>query len=344
MRILFLGRKAGNGLSRIRAIERLGHEVVAISPNPPKYPFANGFFSKFHSSTGGVYCEKSVRNTILAELDALLKSGPKPDLVWVNCGRYVGPALIEELKRKVGPVIAFNQDDPYNPNHKEYSLFRKAIPHYDVVVVVREPNVQEAKSFGAKKVLREFMVADEVIHSPRPLTDADWEKWGADVAFIGTWRPERGPFILKLVECGVPVSIYGQRWDKDPAWSRIQPYWKGPGLSNKDDYAKAIQCAKISLGLLAKDNRDGHTTRTMEIPLLGGLLCGERTAEHLSLYEDGVEAVFWSDPQECADVCNRLLADEELRLSIVRAGQARCLRNGHLNSAMCGRVIAAATA
>ena len=68
----------------------------------------------------------------------------------------------------------------------------------------------------------------------------------------------------------------------------------GPAIYG-DDYLKAIQLAKVSLGLLSKGNRDLHTTRTFEIPYCGGLLCAERTSEHLQLYQEDVEAVYWSD-------------------------------------------------
>jgi len=69
----------------------------------------------------------------------------------------------------------------------------------------------------------------------------------------------------------------------------------------------------------------------MEIPALGAVLCAERTSEHLSLYDDGVEAVFWSTPEECAASCRRLLADEPYRQSVARRGRERLQRNGHYN-------------
>jgi len=70
--------------------------------------------------------------------------------------------------------------------------------------------------------------------------------------------------------------------------------------------------------MLSKGNRDLHTTRSLEIPYAGGLLCAQRTVEHQGLYLEGVEAVFWSDAKECVKVCKDLLTNgkiDQLRMA-----------------------------
>jgi hypothetical protein len=100
-----------------------------------------------------------------------------------------------------------------------------------------------------------------------------------------------------------------------------------------------VQSAKICIGLLSKENRDLHTTRSMEIPSLGNLLCAERTSEHLALYNDGSEAVFWSSAEECAALCHRLLSSETMRRDIALRGQNRALLNNHFNQPMLRAVV-----
>ena len=68
--------------------------------------------------------------------------------------------------------------------------------------------------------------------------------------------------------------------------------------------------------MLGKGNRDRHTTRSFEIPAIGGLLCAERTDEHRESFEEGMEAVFWNDAKECVDQCRRLLNDDALVAAI----------------------------
>ncbi len=83
--------------------------------------------------------------------------------------------------------------------------------------------------------------------------------------------------------------------------------------------------------MLSKGNRDLHTTRSVEIPYTGGVLCAERTSEHIELYEEGVEAVFWRDVDKCARQCRCLLDDDAWRELVRSAGMARvrASRRGH---------------
>ena len=112
-----------------------------------------------------------------------------------------------------------------------------------------------------------------------------------------------------------------------PQWPLLKPHWRSANTDTVEGYAHAIGAAKVCLGLLSKGNRDLHTQRSLEIPSLGGVLCAERTAEHLALYEEDREAVFWDTPEECAAKCFALLADDSWRQAVAAAGRRRYLKN-----------------
>jgi spore maturation protein CgeB len=278
--------------------------------------------------------EGYIRRRVLASIPQI-----KFDLVYVDSGELVGPSLVRELKNRFGTVINYNVDDPYGRRDgQRWRLYLSAVPLYDLIVVVRDCNVPEAFGAGASRVLRVHMSADEIAHSPKPLGERDYSRWASEVAFVGTWMPERGPFIARLVELGVPLSIYGDRWHKAQEYSLLRPFCRGAGLYD-DSYAKVIQCTKVSLGLLSKGNRDLTTTRSFEIPYLGGVLCAERTSEHAELYKENEEAVFWHTPEECARKCQMLLNDEDLRKSISFNARRRCLQNGTMNQDVLTRIL-----
>jgi spore maturation protein CgeB len=58
------------------------------------------------------------------------------------------------------------------------------------------------------------------------------------------------------------------------------------------------------------------------------------------MYREGVEAVFWSDAQECANLCRQLLADEPRRAAIAQAGQRRVHANQHFHEPMLRALLA----
>jgi spore maturation protein CgeB len=335
--VLYIGRNDGTSRHRILSLGRLGHKVQILDPHSvlPSGRFIE--YWKYH--TGAYGLEEFIRARVLKALRS-----EKFDLVWVDAGDLICAELVRDLKRQAPYILNYNVDDPFGGRDKyKWRLYLRSVPYYDLVVVVRDCNVAEAHKLGAEDVLRVHRSADEVAHSPRILSRGERAKWGSEVAFIGTWMPERGPFLARLVERGVPLTIWGDRWSKAKEWRILRTHWRGPGLYKDDDYAMAVQCAKVSIGLLSKGNRDLCTQRSFEVPQLGGVLCGERTTEHLALYAEDVEAVFWNDPDECAEKCRRLLNDETWRNEVARKGQLRAIRNGTTNEAIIRRIVAHAS-
>jgi hypothetical protein len=324
MKILYLGRLSGTCLDRADALRRLGHELLHIDVRTlmPRTVWVDRVTWKLGGGWFAPWVNSGLRSRV----------GQRTfDLAYVDGGEWIGGSTIELLRKYAPLVVNYNIDDPFGPRDgARWMAYRSNAWRYDLCVVMREENVLEAKAHRVSNVLRVYMSADEVSHAPRPLSPADQERWKADVLFLGTWFPERGPFLLELVKLGVPLTIRGQKWSKAPEWPQLKAYWKGGSVFG-DDYARAIQCAKVNLGLLSKANRDLHTTRTLEVPALGGLLCAQRTSEHLAMYTEGQEALFWDDAHECARLCRTVLADEQLRQRIAAAGHARVRQNGHYN-------------
>jgi len=272
----------------------------------------------------------------------IVQSSPEIDLVWVGHGELFGPKVINTLRLLGSPVILFNHDDPTGTRDgHRFDCLLRALPRYDLCVVARKESVAEFRSRGAARVLRVDKSYDEVAHDPAQVAGPVPPRLCADVSFLGTWmrHEARDEFLLALIDRGLDVAIWGERWQKSSFWRRLRRYWRGQNLSDAD-YVAAIQGAKVCLGLLSKGNRDLHTGRSVEIPYAGGLLCAQRTSEHLELYVEGEEAVFWSDINECAEKCRELLTDPEKRSRIRVAGMRRVRQNRVGNEDICRQVLA----
>jgi hypothetical protein len=332
MKILYLGANYGTSRHRADALSRLNHEVTIIDP-------AGGLadvsllIRKCVYELGGLPKLGAVERYVLSKADGHF------DLVLVNGGEYVSHRLVRALKTDDRRVIIYNNDDPFGGRDRlHWRTYLRAIPEYDLVIVMRDINVQEAHRAGAKKVMRVWMSADEVVHAPLPLDDDEQAQWSKEVLFAGTWMPERGPFFKRLIQLGVPLSIYGDRWERAAEWKQLRSAWRGPSLQGSQ-YVKAIQAAGVSLGLLSQGNRDLHTTRSVEIPLVGGLLCAARTSEHSQMYKEGIEAEFWETPEECADKCFSLLGNGPMNRAMRLKGQARARELGLTNEAIMKQIL-----
>ncbi|WP_336966857.1 CgeB family protein [Sphingobium aquiterrae] len=335
--VLYVGRSSGTSGQRLAALRRIGYDVHQVDPYAA-LPTAR-LLHAWSYKTGNLGLDNRVHSHIAAAL-----GDTRCDVALVDNGELISPRTIATLRRAARRIAVFNQDNPFSARDgHRWRLFRKALPHYDLYITPRQSNMAEGRQAGARNTLRVWFSADEIAHQPIALTEEDQARFACDVAFVGTWMPERGPLMRALIARGLPLRIYGPRWQKAPEFAQIAPFIHQGELKGTD-YTKAILGARISLALLSKGNRDLHTTRSLEIPAIGGLLCGERTSEHRALYEEGQEAVFWDDAAECADLCTALLADEPRRRAMAQAGHQRALANRHFNQRWLAEMVAAAMA
>ncbi len=336
MKILYIGPEKGTAIQRINALRRLGHDVTVLDSYLaiPAMHLPDKWFAYWIYGTGAFGFAWFIRRYVLSQV-----KGRSFDFVLVDHGELLDGATVAALKKIGGVVANYNQDNPYvSRDRQKWRLFLKALPNYDLVATHRISSAEGAARAGARRVLLVREAADEAVHRPIELSDEDRARFSSDVAFIGTWMPERGPFMLRLVERGVPLRIYGARWNKAPEYERLQQHIVLGNLDG-DDYVKAIRGASIAIGLLSKGNADLHTTRSFEIPAIGTLFCAERTTDHLEMYKDGEEAIFFDSPEECADLCMSLLAQPERIKRIAAAGLARVRQNGDFNEKLLTKII-----
>jgi hypothetical protein len=252
--ILYLGSMSGTSLDRAAALRRLGYTLEHIDPRAllPRTVWVDRLLWRL----GGDWFTPWILRGLQQQLAGKLYS-----LCYVDAGHLIAPGTLDVLRQHAATIVNYNIDDPLGPRDGARNrAYRRCVPRYDLCVVMREVNVAEARALGARNVMRVYMSADEVSHAPRKLSAHDLQAWSSEVLFLGTWFPERGPFLLELIKRGVPLTIRGANWAKAPEWDALRGYWKGGALQG-DDYAKAIQCAKVNLGLLSVMNRDLHTTR-----------------------------------------------------------------------------------
>ena len=331
MKILFLGQSAGTMLHRYRALQRLGHEVDLVDYRPPLLKSWLGYTWTFRTGAFGT------SSLIMSHLRAATGER-RYDVAIVDAGELLGPEHVQYLKGVAGAVVNHNLDNPFTAfEGRKWRPFLQAVPSYDLMVTPRTSTVRKAYEAGAKRVLRLVQSADEVVHQPSSANASDRS---LDVVFVGTWMPGRDAFMLRLLERGVPIRVFGARWSKAPEYRALSSVVTDGNLGDSD-YVRTIGDAKIGLALLAKGNEDVHTTRSLEIPAIRTLLCAERTPDHLEMYEEGQEAVFWADAEDCAALCLELLSDEARIDRIAEAGRKRLIQNGNFNEQVLSRILAA---
>lgn len=308
---------------RIAAFRRLGHEVEVYDPEeriPRFFPFCS-----LNVRTGF----RLVSGWVGAHLQRKLHAG-KWDLAWIDSGPVLGPAFYRWLRSRGAPVVNYNLDNPFVPrDFRKWDQYKKSLALQDMTLLPRQESVLLAKHHGAPDAVLVARSYDPVAHHPSRVENVGLD--GSGVVFVGSWMKERGPFMLELLARGVPLQIYGNHWQKDRAWGSLAPAWKGPAVYGSD-YVRTIRQARVALGLVSLENRDEDTTRSVEIPFIGGgVFCASRTKIHEQLYREGQEAFFWQDAAECAALCRKLLSEPEACRRVASQARARVIQLGLSN-------------
>jgi spore maturation protein CgeB len=253
---------------------------------------------------------------------------------------YVTPVTLE-FTRRTGRNFCFFSDDMFNLANQT-PTFASAIKHLDCVFTTKTYNVPEFLAAGVNKAIFFDNGYDPQCHQPVTLTTQDQHEYAGDVAFIGTFRPERADFLGTVIEqCpDLKFNIWGGGWEK----MRRPIYWYKPSRWRHwplvwrafrgrtvlcDEMSKAIGANKICLGLLNARNRDEQTHRTVEIPACGGFMLAERTEQQRQLFEEDLEACYFGDLEELITKLRFYTAHTHERQQIARAGLVRCQRSGY---------------
>ncbi len=333
MKILFAGiidRPSRTGWQRMRALERLGHQVLPVP------------LSRTHRENSWDSIQKRVLRAKRYErtLDAKATEASsevlttalenRPDLVWLEWPRLITAETISQIKRRLPAtqVVSFQHDNPFaDRTYASYGWgrFFEALPYYDLHLVKRPADIQEYQSRGAKRVeLFTDGYCEELFYpeTPRPVSN-DFQ-----VVFIGTSLDYRVGVLDRLTrQFKLDIHIFGERWN------RTKLYWTRRELlhppAEGEVYRRVVCGSKIALGFVSHSNRDDWTIRTFEVPACGAFFLTERTKSHQQFYEEGKEAEFFASPEECRDKILYYLSHDSARERIAAAGRERCLKSGY---------------
>jgi hypothetical protein len=225
-------------------------------------------------------------------------------------------------------IVGYSPDD-MSTRHNQSRQFLAHLPLYDIYFTTKSYGVSELRALGCRNVHFIGNAFQPDVHKPYRTTEDDREKFGGAVGFIGVYERGRAASMHVLAEAGIPVRVWGP-WKKGS-----YPVHKNLRVEHRslwnEEYAKAICSFDINLGFLRKVNRDLQTTRSIEIPACGAFMLAERTHEHQELFEEGIEAEFFSSDLELLDKVNYYLKNGEKRRQIAKAGRERCCRDGYSN-------------
>lgn len=333
MKILYVGHlnKKARAYQRYRALCDLGHSVVAYT----SVPESRGYYDK-PGIADRILWKLGIPRDITKLNKQLIKGleNFRAEIIWIDKGNIIKPRTLKKIKELYPntKLVSFAEDDMFAP-HNHTLFYKKGLKFYDVVFTTKSYNCnkKELPSFGAKKVVFIGNAYDKNVHRPIKLNSEDSSRYNADVGFIGSYEEDRAKSMLFLAENGIKVRVWGGGWDNSP-YKHFNLKIENSSLFG-DEYIKSICSTKINLGFLRKINRDLQTARSVEIPACKSFMLAERTKEHFALFEEGVEADYFSSNNELLEKIKFYLKNDTVRLDIAKKGYERCLKSGYSHHA-----------
>ena len=322
LRVIVIGElwQGTTCLERAKALSDLGWEVVQFDNTRYLRSSSRVLSSLQHRLLLGPDVSRFNREVLSAA-----QSAGRIDVIWVDKGRWLYASTLAELKSKTGALAVHYTPDPAFTMHTSWH-FEASLGLYDLCITTKRYELETYRRKGAREVLFTWQgIDDRFIRHPacgrldgRPL----------DVVFVGHSEPHYVVTLERALNVTRNVRVYGPGWQRSSKrraeWRSIvaPPVWA-------DAFPEALAQGRVGIGLLSKRYPDAFTTRSFEVPGAGAMLLAERTTDHMELFSEDEEAVFFASLEELADKLRFYLEHENVRRRIAEAGRARVLAHFH---------------
>lgn len=232
---------------------------------------------------------------------------------------------LRKIKSFGTATINFLTDDPWNPTHRAPWFF-KALLQYDHVFTPRRSNLEDLRKHDCRHVMYlPFAYSPEIHFAEAPKNPEEKKFLECDVLFVGGADEDRRPYITALIRAGLKVHLYGGYWDRF-----VSTRASYCGMADARLLRVATSCAKITLCLVRRANRDGHAMRSFEAPAMKGCVLMEDTAEHRHLFgPEGETTLYFKTPSDVVKQARRLLSDDHGRECLAESCHFRITRGSH---------------
>jgi spore maturation protein CgeB len=315
LRILLVGDPDGVNLesSYQRAFIALGHDVQCFSLRDRVNAYAR--FGKIGAVfTTFVPVEQWVRKAN-REL-AILSGEGKFDLIVIFGSAPVQAGALAQIKSQTASVVCWVWPDTLL---NLSATILPALPLFDAAFTYSSSSLDALKQLGCRTVVWLPLAGDPTMHQCVEI-DADARRvYGADVTFIGGWRPEREAALRRI--SGERLKIWGPDWGRRCKDATLRRSWQGRALRGPE-FARAVGASRINLNIIDPTNAPAANMRFFEIPMAGGLQLSSSCREMEPLFRHEEHVIYYGDLDDLAVRVKLLLDDPATCGRVASAGCA----------------------
>ena len=239
-----------------------------------------------------------------------------PDVFVETGGHRILPSSVDRMRELGIATALWTIDAPV-----DFDPVLRAAPHYDRVVCGGTEAVELLRGGGVGSAEWLPFACAPRHHHPVTISDGDRRRFGSDVAFVGSYYPNRAEVLRSLTE--LDLGIWGPGWDRLPSDDRLALKVRGGDVSPAD-WSKIYSAANI---VVVTHYQDGHTPCFQASPkVFESLACGafvvvDDQKDVFSLFEDGRHLVRFRDPGDLLEQVRHWVERPDDRERIASAGR-----------------------
>ncbi|RMD48149.1 MAG: hypothetical protein D6830_07440 [Ignavibacteria bacterium] len=280
------------------------------------------------------YLNMFPRSFVVKKINAeLLKTAInyKPDYIFVLKGEPILNSTLNKIRDEIDTTI-FNWfgDDPW-----EFPYYSgKIAPNYDFFFTYDPYSVSLYKNSGYSKAFHLPYGYDVDFVDSINVSVKDLKKYKCDIAFIGSYYPEREDVLGKLLN-KYDIKIWGRGWEK----TSFKNVFMGRALYGKEMF-KAMKSCKILInihkgfGQGVEASGEGLNLRVMEAAAAGCFQLTNYQSDIPNRFIPDEEIVLFRDFEELIEKIEFYLNNDEKRKMIASAARKRVVKDHTLRLRM----------
>lgn len=246
----------------------------------------------------------------------------RPDVVLVDAGELLYPDTLSRIKARYHPILVLWLFD--DPIAQRWGRVLKAFDAYDLIASFdRDYAAQYARQTTAQ-VIYLPSACDPDVYQWHDLSEEERQRYGADIAFVGTFQRGRAD-LLQAIREKTRLGI----WTWNRALLRAYPDLRpcDRGLAHGEQASRVYQASKISLNLHHAQTRAGVNMKAFEIAASGGFQLVDAREGLREFFDVEKELVTYRSAEEANEKLAYFLAHDHERQAIARLAAERIRRD-----------------
>lgn len=241
----------------------------------------------------------------------------RPDVVLVDAGEHLDPDVLARLKQQFRPLMAiYLMDDPVS---QRWTNVMRALSLYDVIGSFDSQLVEQYRRATRAAVLYLPCACDPDVYHPRELSAQQQQRYGADVAFVGTLQDGRAALLEAIRDRQPAIWTWNRRALR--RYPALAPLYRG--FVHGEQASWVYQASRISLNVHHPQTRSGTNMRTFEIAAAGGFQLVDDHPGIRDHFQVGKDIVTYHDAADLKDKLQYYLEHDAERREIARACTAK---------------------